>query len=181
MRRAFISFLGGVAGCLLLSTTVLAGGHNAADYTLRVHVFQYNGHSHYHDRTLDYVDGEGRANLYENGQPRGFDFSYRCSDRLRVSAGYETYMAKWRKPGKELEILLPEFGKPGAAEVCGLKVDMKEMAYYRHNGSLDEEPAATFKQWMEKHQYDPEKGLNMPVSTAPAAPTAPSAGPAGPQ
>jgi hypothetical protein len=169
--------MSGLAACLLLSSTVLAGGHSAADFPLRVHIFQFNAHSHYAYRSLDTVDGEGRANLYENGEPRGFDFAYRCGDRLRGSAGYETYMARWKKPGRELEVLLPVFGKPGATESCDLKVDMKDSAYFRHNGLLGEEPAAVFKQWMDKHQYDPEHGKNEPVSTAPEPAAPPAAGP----
>jgi hypothetical protein len=160
--------MGGLAACLL-SLPALAGGHNAADYPLRVHIYQYNSHSHYYHQSLDVADGEGRANLYENGQPRGFDFSYQCSDRLRSSPGYETYLARWKKPGRTLEILLPQFGKPGAMDGCELKVEMKEsMAYYKHNGLLNEEPAAVFKQWMDKHDYDPEHGKNEPVKAAPA-------------
>jgi hypothetical protein len=176
MRRVFLLVLSSIAGCLLVSTGALAGGHNAADFTLRVHVFQFNSHSHYYHQALDVVDGEGRANLYENGEPRGFDFSYRCGERLRVSPGYETYPARWKKPNQVLEILLPVFGKPGAMEACEMKVDMKDTAYYRHNGGLDEEPAAKFREWMEKHQYDPEHGKNEPV----AAPPAPAEGAAKP-
>jgi hypothetical protein len=178
MRRILLWGLSGLAVCLLLSTAVLAGGKNAADYPLRVHIFSYNGHSHYYYHSLDMVDGEGRANLYENGEPRGFDFSYHCADRLRVSAGYETYMARWKKPGKNIEILLPVFGKPGAMEGCELLVDMKaDTAYTRHNGMLGEEPAAKFKDWMVKRDYDPEHSKNEP--TAPAAPA--GAGASAPQ
>ena len=169
MRRAFSCGLIGVAGCLLLSTAALAGGHNPADDPLRVHLYQENGVSHYNRGTLDYVDGEGRANLFENGVPRGFDFSYRCGERLRSSAGFETYPARWKKPDKALEILLPQFGKPGAFDACELKVLMKaDTVYHRHNGLLGEEPAAKYKEWMEKVQYDPEHGKNEPVETAPA-------------
>jgi hypothetical protein len=77
-----------------------AGKWSAADYPLRVHIFQFNAHSHYYNRVLDAVDGEGRANLYENGQPN--DFSYQCGARLMVSPGFETYLARWKKPGREL-------------------------------------------------------------------------------
>jgi hypothetical protein len=179
MRRMFLSALTGLAGCLLFSPIAHAGKINPADYPLRVHIFAYNGHSHYYDHSLDMVDGEGRANLYENGEPKGFDFSYRCSDRLRVSPGFETYVARWKKPGQTLEILLPVFGKPGAGEGCDLKVLMKDTAYVRHNGMLGEEPASAFKEWMVKHQYDPEHGMNQPVnlqSSQPQAPPAPAAG-----
>jgi hypothetical protein len=176
MRRTFLCGLSVLAACLLLSTAALAGGHNAADYPLRVHVFQFNSHSHYYNnpRVLDFVDGEGRANLYENGEPRGFDFSYRCGERLMVSPGFETYMARWKKPGKELEILEPQFGKPGATDSCELKVDMKDTVYYRHNGGLDEEPPAVFKTWMDRHRYDPEHGKNEPVGSAPEAGSTPA-------
>jgi hypothetical protein len=144
------------------ATIARAAGHNIADYSLRVHIFQFNSHSHYYQRSLDMGDGEGRANVYENSEPRGFDFSYHCSDRLMVSPGYETYPARWKKPGQTIEVLQPVFGKPGAFESCELKVEMKESAYYKHNGLLNEEPAAVFKAWMEKREYDPEHGKTEP-------------------
>jgi len=170
MRRIFMYAVSGMAACLIVSTIALAGKANPAAFPLRVHIFTYNGNSHYSYGALETVDGEGRANLYENGEPRGFDFSYRCSVRLRVSPGFETYMARWKKEGREIEILLPEFGKPGAAESCDLKVLMKDTTYFRHNGLLGEEPAAVFKAWMVKHQYDPEHGMNEPVYPASATP-----------
>ena len=171
MRPAFFYVLIALAACLLLSTSAMAGTLNSADYPLRVHIFQHNGHSHYyhHTESLDEVDGEGRANLYENSLPHGFDFGYRCGERLMNSVGYETYFARWKKPGKTLEILLPVMGKPGAADACELKVEMKNIAYHRHDGAVEEEPEAAFKDWMDKHKYDPEKGLIEPVRTAGAA------------
>ena len=167
MRRVLLCGLAGLAVCVLLSTAALAA-RNPADYPLRVHIFQFNGHSAYYYQRVEYVDGEGRANLFENSNPVGFDFSYRCSERLRVSAGYVTFLARWKKPGKEIEILLPEFGKPGAATACDLEVLMKDnQVYVRHNGLLSEEPAARYKAWMVKHQYDPEHGMELPVDPAP--------------
>jgi len=166
MRRSFFYGVSGIAGCLLLSAPAMAGGRNVDDYPFRVHIFQNSQHSHYRERMIDYVDGEGRANLYENGEPRGFDYNFRCGVRLMQSAGYETYPARWKKTGKELEILLPVMGKPGAFNGCQLNVDVKEGAYLRHGGALEEEPSAAFKDWMQRHQYDPEKGLNEPVTAA---------------
>ncbi len=171
---------------ILLSTAVHAGTVNPADYPLRVHIFQFNSYSHYYrpgggiPSSLDSVDGEGRANLFENGDPKGFDFSYSCGHRLMASPGYETYLARWKKPGRVLEILLPVLGgKPGQMDSCELKVTMKpDSAYSRHNGLLGEEPAAQFKAWMVKYQYDPEHGKNQPVKPAQtsdaAKPTAPA-------
>jgi hypothetical protein len=159
-----------------MPTIATAAGHNVADYPLRVHIFQFNSHSHYYRAggtmgasSLDAVDGEGRANLYEKSQPRGFDFSYHCGGRLMASPGFETYPARWKKQGQVLEILQPVFGKPGAFESCEMKVEMKDAAYFKHSGLLDEEPAAVFKAWMDKHQYDPEHGMNTPQAVVPAA------------
>lgn len=79
-----------------------------------------------------------------------------------TSPAYETYFARWKKTGREIELLLPVMGKPNAAGSCTLKVEMKNSAYVRHNGAVEEEPVAAFKEWMEKHQYDPEHGKNEP-------------------
>jgi hypothetical protein len=178
MHRFFLYTLSALVICLGTSTIVRAAGHNLTDYPLRVHIFQFNSHSHYYQRSLDMVDGEGRANLYENSEPRGFDFSYHCGDRLMVSSGFETYPARWKKPGQSIEVLQPVFGKPGAFEACEMKVEMKETAYYKHNGLLNEEPIAVFKAWMEKRQYDPEHGKNEP-QPAPVPANAPAPAPDG--
>jgi hypothetical protein len=164
MRRIFFCALTGLAASAVFSTALLAGSPNVANYPLRVHVVQNSNRTHYHDRIVDYVDGEGRADLYENGQPRGFNYGFRCDDRVRLSEGYETYPARWKKPGAELEILQPVLGKPGATWACTLKVEMKEnIVYVRHNGLVDERPAAEFKEWMDKRQYDPEHGKDVPT------------------
>ncbi len=164
MRRAWLCGFCGFVLCMLLSSTVLASSHNPADYPLRVHIFHHSSHSHYYWHTLDQVDGEGRANLFENGDPHGFDFRYDCGNRLMNSAGYETYLARWKKPGQKLEILLPAGGG-----TCNLQVDVKaDIVYRKHNGELGEEPAAKYKAWMIKHQYDPEHGKNEPVAPEPS-------------
>ena len=175
MRRILSCSLSELAASAVFSTAALAGTH-VADYPLRVHIIQNSNRTHYHDRIMDYVDGEGRGDLYENGQPRGFDYGFHCSDRVRFSPGYETYPARWKKAGRELEILQPVMGKPGAMWACDLKVDMKDMVYIRRNGMVDQEPVAVFKEWMEKRQYDPEHGKNEPTAATPAPGDASSPG-----
>ena len=168
MRRFFFYALSSLVCPVLLFNAAFAESHNAADYPLRVHIVQNTNHAHYRLRMLDYVDGEGRANLFENSQSRGFDYDFRCDDRLMVSPGYETYPARWHQPGRELDILEPVMGKPGAGKSCTLKVDMKDMVYIRRNGLVDQQSPATFKQWMDRRQYDPEHGKIEPVPAAPA-------------
>jgi len=63
---------------------------------------------------------------------------------------------------------LAVFGKPGAADGCELKVLMKDTAYTRHNGLLGEEPAAKYKAWMAKHDYDPVHDKNTPKNLSAA-------------
>ncbi len=176
MRSTRFAALGGITVFLLISLNALASKRDPADYPLRVHVYRRAQTVHYGSGGgVDFVDGTGRANLFENGQPKGFDFSFRCSQRLNDSWGYETYLARWKKPSAILEILMPVMGKPNATVACQLNVAMKDsMVYYTSNGLLAEEPAAAYKEWMEKVQYDPEHGKDEPVSPATAAPAAPA-------
>jgi len=172
VRRVFFS----LSAVLILLSPLAIAGHNPADYPLRVHIFSHNAHSHYTGpgRVLEFADGEGTANLYENGEPRGFEYSYRCDNRLANSPGFETFPARWKKKDQSLELLLPVMGKPGEGWTCVLKVGMKDdMAFYRHNGGLDIEPSSVFKQWMEKHEYDPEHGKSQPVFNNPQEAAAP--------
>ena len=156
-------------GLAALAGTARAESHNPADYPLRVHVFGRSQTTFYHNRQAEEAKGEGRANLFEGGEAKGIDFQYECDHKLQTSSGYETYPAKWKKPGAELVILQPEFGKPGSFDSCHLKVMMKEFTYLNRNGALSMEPSNVYKEWMLKHDYDPEHGKNMPTQNAPVA------------
>lgn len=165
-----------VALCFLLVPPALAGeSKNPSDYPLRIHIFSRNETTFYHHRVEEEAKGEGRANLFENGEPHGVDFSFECSEKVKASFGYETYAAKWKKPGQTLVVLFPVFGKTGAFFTCDLKTDVKDFAYMSHNGNMQSEPVAQFKAWMLKHDYDPEHGKNTPVSLTPAPASAPAA------
>lgn len=171
------------ASLVAVPVLACAESHNPADYPLRVHIFGRNQTTFYHDRQAEESKGEGRANLFENGEPKGLDFQYECDHRLQTSSGFETFPAKWKKPGAELVVLVPEFGKPGSYDTCKFKVMVKDFTYFMRNGQLGSEPTAVFKQWMVKHEYDPEHGKNTPVAAAPAgsvaAPTGAGAAPTG--
>jgi hypothetical protein len=147
-----------------ITASAWAGDKNPQDFPLRVHIYSHSTHSHYSHKYLEVVDGEGHANLFEGGWPTAFDFSYECESRLQNSVGYSTVMARWKKRGAELELLLPAMGR-----TCTLKTEMKDgISYLSRNGHLQEEPQATRMEWMRKHQYDPEHGLDLPVNVAPA-------------
>ena len=122
---------------------------------------------------LDETQGDGRANLFENGEARGLDFNYQCGYKIRSSFGYETYPARWKKPGRELVVLLPIFGQSGKFFTCDFNTDMKDFAYAPSNDGLRSEPVAEFKLWMQRHDYDPEHGKDMPVRESGEAITPP--------
>lgn len=163
-----------------IAGTAAAESRNPADYPLRVHIFRRSETTFYHNRQTEEAKGEGRANLFEGGEPKGIDFQFECDTKLQTSSGYETFPAKWKKPGQELVILEPQFGKAGY-DTCHLKVMVKDFAYVTHSGNLTTEPVGTFKQWMVRHQYDPEQGKNAPIRlAADAAPVGSGATPAAP-
>ncbi|MGD0632210.1 MAG: hypothetical protein ABR987_23035 [Terracidiphilus sp.] len=170
MRLIFLLGLGTVAGCLALSTPALAAKPDPADYPLRVHILKDTAQSR-HAResknlsdTPDYIDGMGAADLFERGVPQGFTFSYSCVDGLKASSGYGTYPARWKKNEKTLEVLVPQPGKPWNVETCSLKAELRPgLVFYWKNGILAEESAGLLKDWMVKHQYDPEKERVDPI------------------
>ena len=151
--------------CLIFSSAAMKGeSKNPANYPLRVHVFGFHQAVFYRNRDMEESKGEGRANLFENSDVQGIDFSFDCSEKLTSSFGYETYPAKWKKQNQELTVLLPEFGRANHYFTCNLKTQMKDYVYARtHNGGLVSEPATAYKAWMVQHDYNPEKGKNMPI------------------
>lgn len=164
-----IRFAKALCLCLFVSVCLYAESKNPADYPLRIHIFGRNETTFYHNRFAEEAKGEGRANLFENSEARGVDFTFDCSEKLKASFGFETYPAKWKKPGQELTVLLPVFGKSNAYFTCNLKTDVKDFAYAAHDGKMTSEPVEDFKKWMVKHDYDPEHGKNTPMKVQPAS------------
>ncbi len=163
---------------LFTSSAVLADSKNPADYPMRIHIFNRSETTFYHNRFAEETKGEGRANLFANGDVRGVDFTFDCDQKLKASFGYETYPARWKKQDREMTILMPVFGKSGSFWTCTVKTDVKDYAYLAHDGRLSSEPPAEFKAWMSRHDYDPEHGKNTParLNQQPGAP-APAAQP----
>ncbi len=82
-----------VRACVLVGVVVGAAAtgwaesKNVADYPLRLHIFSRNETTFYHHEWVDDTKGEGRANLFENGEARGLDFNFNCSERSRRRLG----------------------------------------------------------------------------------------------
>ena len=153
----------------------IAESKNPNDYPLRLHVYNPSETTFYHNRLQEEAKGDGRANLFENGEVHAVEYSFDCSEKVRSSFGYETYPAKWHKPQQELTVLMPVFGKAGSYFTCNFKTNVKDYAYWSRDGRMGSESPAEFKAWMVKHDYDPEHGKNMPVKLQADAPNAPAA------
>ncbi len=167
--------------CVFMAATAsLAESKNPAEYPLRVHIFARSETTFYHNHEAEESKGDGRANLFANGDVRGIDFNFECSEKLKPSFGYETYPAKWKKPNQELVVLLPVFGKANSFYTCNLKTQVRDDAYLMHNGRMSSESPTDFKAWMIKHDYDPEHGKNTPTHPEPQASTAPPNAPSAP-
>jgi hypothetical protein len=160
-KFVFASF----AVCLLLSPRPLSGdSKNIADYTLRLRIYSKDSTTFYSSRVVEESKGEGRGNLFEGDEVHGVDFNFACDEKFKASFAYETYPAKWKKPGQVLTVLLPIFGKANAYFTCNFNTALKDTVYNRNNGRMGEEPAARYKAWMVKHDYDPVHGKNTPVN-----------------
>jgi hypothetical protein len=166
----------GLAGFIALSTVVQAKAPDAADYPLRVHVLKDlasarpNRGGKFEAESPGAMVGTGAADLFEGGEPMGFQFKFSCAVPLRASEEYATYPARWKKRDKTLEILLPERGKPWEMDPCDLQVQPRPgLAYFwdPEDDRVVEEAAAKFKDWMVKHRYDPEKDMDLPLDPAP--------------
>jgi hypothetical protein len=160
-RRTLPALLG--ATFLFTCATLQAHSKNPADYPLRLHIFNRQEMTHYHRGMEDFSRGTGRANLFAGGEVHAVDFKFDCGQKIERSIGFESYRAKWHQPGKKLTVLFPVFGESGKFFTCELDTDVKpDIAYFTHAGSLNTEPSAAFKAWMDKHGYDPEHGKETP-------------------
>lgn len=154
---------------LLLSPSALnADSKNIADYTLRIHIYSKNSTTFYHNRIEEESKGEGRGNIFEGDDVHGIDFNFACDEKFKASFGYETYPARWKKPGQVLTVLLPIFGKSNAYFTCNFNTDVKDFVYKRNDGKMSSEPVARYKLWMAKHDYDPVHGKTSPTQVTPA-------------
>ncbi|MGD1101488.1 MAG: PEGA domain-containing protein [Terriglobia bacterium] len=110
---------------------------DTSDYTLRVEILSYSAHSYYPVVHSEYDNGrymlDGRGNITDGLTKHAFDFQYddelyspnmlkhRIFDR-------ETYLAKWKKPQRKLELLIP-IGKKGRYETRDLQTYLLEGVY----------------------------------------------------
>ena len=163
------------------ATMTNADSKNIADYTLRIRVFSKDSTTFYHNRVEEESKGEGRGDIFEGPDVHGVDFNFACDEKFKASFEYETYPARWKKPGQVLTVLLPIFGKSNTYFTCNFSTDVKDFVYVRHNGKLSSEPEARYQAWMAKHDYDPVHGKQSPTKLDAADSEEAAGAPAQPQ
>jgi hypothetical protein len=66
---------------ILFTPDVNAESHNLADYPLRIHIYRRSETTFHHNRQTEEAKGEGRANLFEGGEPKGVAFKVECDTK----------------------------------------------------------------------------------------------------
>jgi hypothetical protein len=92
------------------------------DYPLHVQILltKANGNR-------DGFNGFGRGNLL-NPTLKGFDFTYDCGEAFLNNGPTESYQAKWKKPDRQLEILMQRIGSDHL-DRCQLNIAYKAEPY----------------------------------------------------
>jgi hypothetical protein len=100
-------------------------------FPLRVHVFDRRVH---HNKHFGSYSGTGHANLIEENQIIGVEFSYDCLYKFLDSDADEYYPARWKHEGLSLDILMGVFGSDTKTHTCELKIATKDFVFRRVNG-----------------------------------------------
>jgi hypothetical protein len=119
MRRVALA----LSFALMFSISLLAG-KNLTDYPLQIQVIE----SHWH-RHRGTVDGYGRGDIIDGQTIRAFDFSYTSSEPFHRTVGDAHYLAKWKKDGLRLELLVGVIGAPDKYDTYDLKTSMRDDVY----------------------------------------------------
>ena len=87
--------------------------------------------------------GGGRADLVSPPTTtQGLSFSYEGCGRVRVPAGFQSLPARWKTPGKKLEVVIPtdeltRDDRPLPTQRCTFNVTLHEFVYLRlRNGRM---------------------------------------------
>jgi hypothetical protein len=155
---SFVLLLGNL---ILFTGLAKASAPDPASYPLRVQVMRANWH-----HTAWGTTGYGKANLQQNDQVQGLDYTFECPEPFLPSDGGDRYMAKWKNVGSKLAILTHPVGNPNKHSECDLKVEIHPYAFKIMNGQLVTVTAQQMNQQKDAHvvmQQAPS-----PIDTDPA-------------
>lgn|SRR5579863_516419 len=124
---------------VFLFPLALMAGKNPADYPLQIQVIEshWNRPLNNMDRRFGGVDGWGRGNIKDGDSVRGFDFSYSAAEPFHRTVGGGRYLAKWKKEGTRMELIIGEIGAPDKFLRFDLKTTVRGDVYVRgHDGAV---------------------------------------------
>jgi hypothetical protein len=115
---------------------------DAADYPLRVELLGNNWHSY---RLYPYREPEnfryrvtGRGNVGDGPTLHAIEFTYDCAMHVPLTLPKETYLAKWKKPQLQLEVLVPVNGKEAKYATCEMQTTVHDGVYVKTGQGLNE-------------------------------------------
>lgn len=103
---------------------VLFAGKNLADYPLEIQIIESHWNRHYGT-----VEGWGRGNIKDADSVHAFDFSYTSAEPFHRTIGDGHYIAKWKKDGLRLELLVGEIGTPDKFHTYDVKTSLRDDVY----------------------------------------------------
>jgi hypothetical protein len=109
---------------LFLPSVPLLAGKNLADYPLQIQIVE----SHW-NRRQGIVEGWGRGDVRNGESIRGFDFTYTSGEPFHRTVGDAHYLAKWKKEGLKMELLVGEIGSPDKYISFDLKTSVIDDVY----------------------------------------------------
>src|ERR1017187_6174233 len=117
----------------------LIAGKNPADYPLQIQVIEshWNRPINAVDRHYGGVEGWGRGNVKDGDSVRGFDFSYAAAEPFHRTIGGGRYLAKRKKAGLKMGLLVGAIGAPDRFQSYDLKTTVRDDVYVRgHDGAV---------------------------------------------
>jgi hypothetical protein len=107
-----------------LLPAVSRAGKNLADYPLQIRVIEAHWNRH-----QGMVDGWGRGDVRDGESIRGFDFTYTSGQPFHRTVGDAHYLAKWKKEGLKMELLVGEIGSTDKYATFDLKTSVRDDIY----------------------------------------------------
>jgi hypothetical protein len=107
-----------------LLPAVSRAGKNLAEYPLQIQIVE----SHW-NRNRGIVDGWGRGDVKDGDTTRGFDFTYTSGQFFHRTVGDSHYVAKWKKDGLKMELLVGEIGSTDKFVSFDLKTSVRDDIY----------------------------------------------------
>jgi hypothetical protein len=114
-------------------SVVLFASKDLADYPLQIQVIEshWNRPTNPVDRRYGTVDGWGRGDIKDGDSVHGFDFTYTSTEPFHRTIGDARYLAKWKKEGLKMELLVGEIGSPDKFHSYDLKTSVRDDVYVR--------------------------------------------------